>query len=145
MATDIKKTWKNTQKSISKLHEESKTWLSELAFIHDEIKFLNHLLSAKYIDYLFAGLAKRIEIFTKKLIVEDSSGEDLINRINKHELLLAELIEHNNLITNINYIDQHKNLAIETDIYFKKYKNLKKQIFDVVEKVIREKNIKKIQ
>lgn len=145
MTTTIKKTWSNTRKSVSELHEESKNWLSELAFIRDEIKFLNHLLSEKYIDYLFAGLGKRIEIFTKKMKVEDASGEILIETINKHELLLAELIEHNNLLTNINYIDQHKKLEKEIDIYMKKYKNLKKQIFEVVEKVMRKKNIKQIQ
>lgn len=145
MTTTIKKTWSNTRKSVSELHEESKNWLSELAFIRDEIKFLNHLLSEKYIDYLFAGLGKRIEIFTKKMKVEDASGEILSETINKHELLLAELIEHNNLLTNINYIDQHKNLEKEIEIYMKKYKNLKKQIFEVVEKVMRKKNIKQIQ
>ncbi|MBI9040545.1 hypothetical protein [Lutibacter sp.] len=145
MTTTIKKTWSNTRKSVSELHEESKNWLSELAFIRDEIKFLNHLLSEKYIDYLFAGLGKRIEIFTKKMKVEDASGEILIETINKHELLLAELIEHNNLLTNINYIDQHKKLEKEIEIYMKKYKNLKKQIFEVVEKVMRKKNIKQIQ
>jgi hypothetical protein len=145
MTTTIKKTWSNTRKSVSELHEESKNWLSELAFIRDEIKFLNHLLSEKYIDYLFAGLGKRIEIFTKKMKVEDASGEILSETINKHELLLAELIEHNNLLTNINYIDQYKNLEKEIEIYMKKYKNLKKQIFEVVEKVMRKKNIKQIQ
>ncbi|SFS59651.1 hypothetical protein [Lutibacter maritimus] len=145
MTTEIKKNWLNTQKSISKLHEESKVWISELAFTRDEIRFLTHLLSKQYIDYLYAGLGKRIEIFTKKMTIEDTSGEILITEINKHELLLAELIEHNNLITNINYIDQHKKLQKEVDVYLKKYKNLKKQIFEVIEKVMRKKNIKKIE
>lgn len=144
METKLNKTWKNNQKSISKLHDESKNWSSELAFINDEIKFLNHLLSAQYIDYLFAGLSKRIEIFTKKMEIEKQSGVTLQHLINKHELLLTDLIEHNNLIANINYIDEHKKLEKEILIYLKKYKNLKKQIFEVVEKVMRKKNIKKL-
>jgi hypothetical protein len=79
------------------------------------------------------------------MTIEDTSGEILITEINKHELLLAELIEHNNLITNINYIDLHKKLQKEVEVYLKKYKNLKKQIFEVIEKVMRKKNIKKIE
>lgn len=144
METKLNKTWKNNQKSISKLHDKSKNWSSELAFINDEIKFLNHLLSAQYIDYLFAGLSKRIEIFTKKMEIEKQSGVTLQHLINEHELLLTDLIEHNNLIANINYIDEHKKLEKEILIYLKKYKNLKKQIFEVVEKVMRKKNIKKL-
>lgn len=144
MTLEAKRVWKNNQKSISMLHNESKNWVSEIVFIRDEIRFLNHLLSAKYIDYLFAGLAKRIEIFTKKIDIEKKSGEVLEATINKHEILLTDLIEKNNLLSNINYIEQHKILENEINIYLKKYKNLKKQIFEVVEKVMRKKNIKKI-
>lgn len=145
MNTDIKKTWQNTHKSVSKLHSESKNWLSELAFITDEIRFLKHLLSGKYLDCLFEGLAKRIEILTKKMDIENKSGLVISDSINKHELLLADLIERNNLITNINYLEQHKKLEKEVEIHIKKYKNLKKQIFEVVDKVMKKKNIKKLQ
>ena len=93
---------------------------------------------------MVAGLSKRIEIFTKKLEVEQKTGTVLIDSFKKHEIVLADLIENNNLITNINYIEQHKTLENEIEIYLKKYKNLKKQIFEVVEKVMRKKNIKKI-
>ncbi len=144
MTTETKKGWKNNQKSIADLHNESNNWVSEVEFILDEIRFLNHLLSVKYIDYLVAGLSKRIEIFTKKLEVEQKTGTVLIDSFKKHEIVLADLIENNNLITNINYIEQHKTLEKEIEIYLKKYKNLKKQIFEVVEKVMRKKNIKKI-
>lgn len=144
MTLESKKIWTNSRKSISMLHTESKNWISEIDFILDEIRFLKHLLSAKYIDYLFAGLAKRIEIFTKKLEVEKETSTLLKESIQKHEILLTDLIEHNNLISNINYIEQHKTLNKEIEIYLKKYKNLKKQIFDAVEKVMRKKNIKKL-
>ena len=144
MTTETKKGWKNNQKSIADLHNESNNWVSEVEFILDEIRFLNHLLSVKYIDYLVAGLSKRIEIFTKKLEVEQKTGTVLIDSFKKHEIVLADLIENNNLITNINYIEQHKTLENEIEIYLKKYKNLKKRIFEVVEKVMRKKNIKKI-
>lgn len=144
MTLESKKIWTNSRKSISMLHTESKNWISEIDFILDEIRFLKHLLSAKYIDYLFAGLAKRIEIFTKKLEVEKETSTLLKESIQKHEIFLTDLIEHNNLISNINYIEQHKTLNKEIEIYLKKYKNLKKQIFDAVEKVMRKKNIKKL-
>jgi hypothetical protein len=36
-------------------------------------------------------------------------------------------------------------LQKEVEFYIKKYKNLKKQIFEVIEKVMRKKNIKKIE
>ena len=93
MDTKTKKIWTNNQKSIEDLHEESKTWVSEINFVDDEINFLNHLLSVKYIDTLYEGLSKKIEVFTKKMKQVKEEGKSLLKVITTHELLLAELIE----------------------------------------------------
>jgi hypothetical protein len=139
-----KKTKQYTEKSIDELHSESKLWISEIAFIRDEIRFLSHLLSAKYIDYLYEGLSSKIENFTKKMTEEINSGKILVDSIETHELLLPELIEKDNLINNIQYQESHTKLKNAVEIYLVQYKILKKQIFEVVEKVMQKKNQKKL-
>lgn len=144
MKTQNKKDWLEREKSIEELHYNSTEWISEIDFINDEIRFLIHLLSSKYIDYLEAGLSKRIEIFSKKLLKEKTAGKTLRDLIYKHEIVLANLIETNSDASTMNYLDTYKKLEIEVETYFKKYKNLKKRIFEVVEKVMKRKNQKKL-
>lgn len=144
MKTKNKKDWLKREKSIEELHYNSTEWISEIDFINDEIQFLNHLLSRKYIDYLEAGLSKRIEVFSKKLVKEITAGKTLRDLIYKHEIVLANLIENNSDASTLNYLDTYKKLEIEVETYFKKYRNLKKRIFEVVEKVMKRKNQKKL-
>ncbi|NLP58673.1 hypothetical protein [Lutibacter sp. B1] len=144
MKSKIKKDWHNRDKSIDEIHHESMEWISEIDFISDEIRFLNNLLSSNYIDCLDAGLTKKTTIFLKKLDEYKKIGKTLHELINKHETILANLIETNSVTSNINYLKTHKNLDNEVYNYFKKYKRLKKQIFEVVENRIKKKDQKKL-
>lgn len=141
---ETKDTWQNSQKSIEELHEESKTWVSEIDFVNDEIKFLNHLLSVNYINTLHEGLSKRIEIFTKKMKLENEAGILLLKELANQELILLDLIEKNTISSNIKYLETHKKLEKQISLYLLKYKQLKKQIFEVVEKTMKKKHQKKI-
>ena len=67
MKGKILKDWQNREKSVQELHNDSKLWISEINFINDEIRFLEHLLSATYIDCLAAGLYQKIEEIVHKL------------------------------------------------------------------------------
>ena len=65
MKNKILKDWQNRVKSVEELHNDSKEWISEINFIRDETRFLEHLLSANYIDCLSAGLNKKIDFNLK--------------------------------------------------------------------------------
>lgn len=144
MKSKIIKDWQNREKSEQELHNDSTLWISEIHFISDEIRFLEHLLSSKYIDCLSAGLYQKIEEFVHKLSEQKKVGETLKIVINEQEVILLELIQKNSVTSNKNYLENHKKLEFEMNYYMKKYKRLKRQIFDIVENVMKTKDQKKL-
>lgn len=144
MKTKIIKDWQNREKREEELHDDATQWISEIDFINDEIRFLEHLLSDKYIDCLSAGLYQKIEEFVHKLSEQKKVGETLKIVINEQEVILVDLIQKNSVLSNKNFLENHKKLAFEMTYYMKKYKRLKRQIFEIVEEVMKLKNQKKM-
>ena len=144
MKTKINKDWFGREKSIEEVHNDSKLWISEIKFINDEIRFLEHLLGYNYIDCIDNGYATKIEIFTKKIADEREIATTLDTLIKKHKKTLSNLILKNSVISNINYLETHRKIELEIEYYFKKYKRLKKQIFELVENVMKKKGQKKL-
>ncbi len=145
METKIKKDWFGREKSTDELHHDYKLWASEINFIKDEIRFLEHLLSDNYIDFLAAGLHEKIEDSVKQISVKKNTGTTLKELINNQEKILEELIESKNVTSNKNYLESHKKLEIEVNSYINKYKDIKQHIFKVVENVMKKKDQKKLQ
>tara|TARA_R110001583_G_scaffold39773_2_gene127447 strand:- start:6834 stop:7271 length:438 start_codon:yes stop_codon:yes gene_type:complete len=145
MKTKLKKDWISRNKSIEELHNDSKSWLSEVEFIIYEIKFLEHLLSTNYINYIDSGLYDRIEEFTKEIFNKKNVGTTLKELIFKHEKTLSHLIQNDSAISNTNYIAIHNDLALEINTFISKYKYLKMQIFEIVDNVMTKKKQKKLK
>jgi len=144
MKTKMKKDWFGREKSTDELHNDSKVWISEINLIKDEIRFLEHLLSANYIDFLAAGLHKKIEENVKQISLQKNLGTELQDLIKEQEKILSELIRTESVTGNINYIENHKKLEREVTTYINKYKDLKQQIFKVVENVMKKTVQKKL-
>jgi len=142
MKTKIKKDWYGREKNIEELHHESIQWKSEINFINDEMRFLEHLLSSKYIDFLDSGLYKKIESFIHEIDTEEKIGKTIFQLIEEHEIILSYLIDNDSVTSNKNFLETHKNLNTEINNFFFDYKEIKKQIFNIVENVMREKKKK---
>lgn len=144
MKNKILKDWQKREKSAEELHHDSKVWLSEIRFIRDEIRFLEHLLRANYIDCLSAGLYKKIETLVDKMSKERIAGETLKIIIKEQEAILSNLIKTNNVLSNKNYLENHRKLELEMDLFVHKYRKIKSQIFEIIENVMKQKDRKKI-
>lgn len=144
MKTKMKKDWFGREKSTDELHNDSKIWVSEINLIKDEIRFLEHLLSANYIDFLAAGLHKKIEDHVQQISIQKNVGTELQDLINEQEKVLSELIKTESVTGNVNYIENHKKLEIEVSAYINKYKDLKQQIFKIVENIMKKSIQKKL-
>ncbi len=138
----IKKDWVGKLPSTDEIHNDSKLWLSEISFIKDEIRFLNHLLSSNYIDFLSTGMRKKIDTLVKKIDDEKKIGNILFKEIKHHERTLYNLIETKQFSNKTNFIETHKKFEREIFIYSKKYKKLKRNIFKIVEDIMRKKEQK---
>lgn len=144
MKNKILKDWQNRVKSVEELHNDSKEWISEIKFIRDEIRFLEHLLRENYIDCLSAGLYKKIETLVDKMSFERVAGETLEIVIKEQEVILSDLIKNDSVSSNKNYLENHRKLEFEMDYFSKKYKRIKKEIFEIIEKVMKQKDQKKL-
>lgn len=142
MKTKLKKDWHGREKSIEEMHCDATLWKSEINFVKDEIRFLEHLLSSNYIELLHVGLYKKIEYFVNELTVQKQNGKTLLKLIEEHEIILSDLISKNCAANNKNFLKKHRSLHNEFDKYFYYFKKNKKQIFKIIESILRDKNKK---
>lgn len=143
--TKIRKDWYGRLKSKEELHDDSLNWLSEINFVTDEMRFLDNLLGLNYIDFLELGLNDKIKKLVKSINEEKKTGTTLKKLIQKHEGILSKLIDKDSVTSNANFMDVHKKLEFEMILYNKKYKKLKRQIFEIVENVMEKKAQKKLK
>jgi hypothetical protein len=143
MKTKMPKDWFGRSKSIEELHHDSRNWLSEIEFINYEMTFLNKLLSSNYIDLLDSGYDKHIKELVNKIVIEKKSGNALSKLILEHEKVLSDLIQTNSVTSNKNYLETHKKFEIEIIIFLGRYKELKMEIFKIIERTMRKKGQKK--
>ena len=144
MKAKEKRDWYGREKSTEELHDDSKQWLSEIDFVYDEMRFLEHLLASNYISFLEHGLDEKSKKLSNEMNAEKKAGIELQTLIQKHEETLGELIKTNSVSSNTHFLDIHKKLEFEMMLFFKKYKKLKRQIFEVVEHIMRKNSQKKI-
>ena len=144
MKTKLKKDWFGRKKTVEELHENFKKWHSELEFIQDEIQFLNNLLDENYANCLYSGLHKQTEELLSKINAERKIGLALKDIIENQENTLSDLIATNSVKSNINFLEIHNKLEEEMYDYTDKYKENKKQIFALIEEVLRKKNQKRL-
>ena len=116
MKEKIKREWFGRDKSAEELHRDSKNWNSEIEFINDEMRFLDHLLASKYIDFLEHDLEKETQKLAKNIDEEKKIGNELHNLIVSHEIVLADLIETDSVAGNTHYKDFH--LKLEAEMFF---------------------------
>ena len=143
MKIKMPKDWFGRSKSIEELHHDSMNWLSEIEFINYEMKFLNKLLSSYYIDLLDSGYDKLIKGLANKIIIEKKTGKALSKLILEHEKILSDLIQTNSVTSNKNYLETHKKFEIEIIIFLGRYKELKTEIFRLIERILKKKGQKK--
>lgn len=144
MKAKIERDWYGREKSTEELHDDSQYWLSEIDFVYDEMRFLDQLLGSNYIDFLENDLEEKAKQLTDSMRAEKETGAELRTLIREHEKTLGDLIKTNSVSSNTHFIDIHKKLEFEMMLFFKKYKKIKRQIFEVVENIMRKKDQKKL-
>ncbi len=145
MKEKLERDWDSKIKTTVELHEDSKQWLSEINFIQDEIRFLDHLLGSNYLSLLSNYKSKKeVEKFIFKLNDEKALLEDLITTIDKHERDLDRLIRSKSVQSNSHFLAHHKQLDELIEQFLKKYKKLKKRIFQAVEEIKRDQKKKQL-
>jgi hypothetical protein len=131
--------------SADVMHEESKKWLSELRFIKDEEHFFEDLVklfTLKLIDYKNYANTKALINSLKNL---RNKNQELINTVIKHEKELQILLDgKDQLKEEADYKDKHRALLISVKHFFKDYRKLKREVFQIVKDIMKIEKRKKI-
>lgn len=144
MEKKLKKDWFGRLKNKDEIHHDSKEWISEIDFINDEMRFLEHLLSSNYIDFIESGFSDKIKELTNLISEEKSKGKIVYKIIVDHEKTLSQLINNESIDSNLHFLEIHEKLKREIAAFFKKYKELKKEVYAIVERIMEKKTQKKL-
>ena len=111
-------------------------WKSDMAFVADELHFLDDLIS-KYFIWLTAeeNVSKVQELVAQVHKLKERRNE-LEANINRHLMHIEELMENAFSHDEHQFRDEHVKLEEEMTRLTNDFKNLKKQVFEVTENVI---------
>jgi len=144
MKKKLKKNWLGRLKNKEEIHQDSKEWISEIEFIQDEIRLLDRLLGSNYIECVELGYCEKVKELKLVIIQESSNGQTLFRIIIDHEKVLSELIENESIDSNVHYFEIHERIEREMFSFITTYKNLKKDIYDLIDEIMEKKKLKKL-
>lgn len=131
--------------SPEEMHSTTLTWLSELKFIKDEQLFLNSLVKS----YTEALIDHKIYDKSKQLVgdILDAEKEQvaLLKRVQVHENQLEIMIDDvDQPKMEKAYRETHMELTKDMERYLEAYRGLKRQLFTLLSKVIRQEKQKRL-
>ncbi|NAY91358.1 hypothetical protein GTQ34_05445 [Muricauda sp. JGD-17] len=115
---------------LDKLHNESREWLSTIAFWKDETKFFARILKKK--DFKNHTTSEYGKILNNLDKVHADLFDYLSDDIIAHEKLLARLIKGEKGIADEDYREQHHKLSSRMDTFTNDFRVFKKMVFGYV-------------
>ena len=117
------------------LHEQSREWLSEIAFWKDEAAFFYSLMVKKTLDFVPLDSEKEISHIEKELIsITADDLNELQKSVERHESFLTDLLEYVNKDPK-NYREEHEKITNQITAFEQRFKTLKKEVFAFVENI----------
>ena len=118
------------QLSCAQLHAATKSWLSSIRFIEDELKFIENLLQSYVFEPNTPNLFERLQDYLERLQTINSQKKKLTNQLQEHENGLSGVLECKGHPTSKSYGDRHRELHIEYLLFETDYQKLKAEIFN---------------
>jgi hypothetical protein len=124
--------------SADRMHNMSKTWLSELNFIKDEQVFLEELLTDYTHKIVRAEILDRAKIVTTALLRTARGNQSLINDLTKQEKELSIMVDGKDEIEKEKqYKEDHIALTKTLSSFFYDYKAVKFEVFELVKRLMK--------
>ncbi len=120
------------------MHAETIQWLSELYFVKDEQDFLNSLVKHYTTQLADAIRLDKSRAIVGSLLEAEKEVNILLKKVQAHENQLEIMVDDIDQPTMEKaYKETHKELTEIIQAYLEEYRGLKKQLFDLVSKVIK--------
>ena len=120
----------HSELTLEILHQQSKNWLSEIAFWRDEIAFFYSLVAGKTKQKLLLYSKKNIQRIEKELIIMTAEEISKLEReVEEHEKNLGHLMESEHNKDEEGYRKKHYQLTLLFNSFENKIKSLRKEVF----------------
>lgn len=129
------------------LHQDTKEWLSDLAFWNDEINFFTKLIKKNFLPLMAKEGAALVNTIQNEISeIQTSELKELKDSVEAHETRLAELLKNPALHKEADerYRRQHRRLEITIRKMTLKIRGLKEQLFAAEKDVLHEEEMKKL-
>jgi len=128
--------------SIEVLHHETRTWLSQLHFISDEMKFIEHLLDSYVFEPDTPDLFQRLQEYERSLAKSKKGCSEVCEQIRKHENKLGGLLELDNGTLDSAYVKKHLQYEAEVVRFMLEFQELKAAIFNYAGGILKKRHNK---
>ncbi len=123
---------------LLKLHDENLHWLNELQFIQDEQVFLEHLLSAHFLDLSTEKLYDPTRKLIKKLKDVEKSNDELADTVHVHNKHMATYLESLQSNGKNDLIYEHDQIKTGFETFTRDFKYVKKKIFNMIKEIMKD-------
>ena len=127
---------KNKEKLL-KFRREILKWINELEFLQYERTFIEHLLGSHFLAISTPKLYEPTKELIKELKKVENKGDELFVTVRIHKKRIASLIESRELMKEIEIENEHNKIIIEFGNYVISFKEVKKNIFDMIKKIMK--------
>ena len=120
------------------MHRETIEWLSDIEFCRTEFAFLLKLIDREFLKVMGKQKPDDLEVLEKKVesFLEKTLG-DLYSKTNRHEHNLFSINENVSEETEKLIRSEHSKLSGKIAVLMTSVKEIKKEIFEVVEKQLK--------
>ena len=142
MNTD-KSTVKLTQtKTIEELYHDVRHWKSNLLFLKDEIRFIDHLLDSYIFEPNTPGLFELMQDYQKVLKTTGSKNRQVWKHIWEHQNNLGGMLERKDKACDSGFYQKHDVLQAEVVGCVVDFRNLKGEIFNYASEILKKRKPK---
>ena len=120
---------------LLKFRKEILKWINELEFLQYERTFIEHLLGSHFLAISTPKLYQPTKELIKELKKVEYRGDELFVTVRIHKKRIASLIESSGPIDKLEI--EHNRIKIEFRNYVINFKEVKKNIFDMIKKIMK--------
>jgi hypothetical protein len=114
----------------------TKHWKSDLLFYRDDLNFLDNLID-KYLIWISNKKdSEAVRKIDNSILETAKKCSDLLKRVNKHLLHLADLMEDPFKYDSHQFRAEHQQLEDDITNFVKVFRNNRKEVFEVTKMVI---------
>jgi hypothetical protein len=121
----------NTQEELLKaFHHDAQWWKSAIAYLENEIHFINRLLNSNAFKENTPNLFERLQQFKHELATKTRETHNLKKEIEQYDDTLKGILECDDISCDTYYLENHKDLKERFETLYENFNDYKTKVFE---------------